>query len=243
MDEKPAVHPRLPSTFEPPPGGVPATLLLQEDESIAHPKNTGASNQGTVAIAADAHVDEKPGYRHAAVSPPPFAPRGSVVAHPESATIHPSSDEIQASQVVNDFRKEAIEHDLGIDRTQLPNEPAATVLTTLEVERQPVETPISNFQSTPSTQGTAAAMTATQSHTDHAPTQTASVPALIPALEEEMSALIVKPTSRVTVHIGRIDIRVASPQNPASSRKNPASQRKPVMSLDHYLRERSKGKP
>ena len=65
----------------------------------------------------------------------------------------------------------------------------------------------------------------------------------VPIQVEQTAAPVNIPASpaapRVTIHIGRIEIRMARQPAPASVRKPALAQRKPVMSLDSYLKQRS----
>lgn len=53
---------------------------------------------------------------------------------------------------------------------------------------------------------------------------------------------LLQPTPSVTVHIGRIEVRMARQPTAVPAHKPAHEQRKPVMSLDHYLKLRSEEK-
>jgi hypothetical protein len=60
--------------------------------------------------------------------------------------------------------------------------------------------------------------------------------------QNELASALPQPP-RLTVHIGRIEIRMTQPAGSAQVRRSVSQQRKPVMSLDTYLKQRSGEKP
>jgi hypothetical protein len=67
-----------------------------------------------------------------------------------------------------------------------------------------------------------------------------SAPTISPMESKEDAGDVPQQTSRVTVQIGRIEIRTARPTDTASSRRPSHAQRKPVMSLENYLNQHNK---